>query len=96
MKKLKLELDLVLPEIDQGDDCVHFLMERLQAHRGVDHVHIDRSNGHAELCIHFDPSLLSLAQIERLAQTAGAEVIRSTGTNRYPSPASTPPTRPIR
>jgi Cd2+/Zn2+-exporting ATPase len=74
MKKLKLELDLVLPEIDQGDDCVHFLMERLQAHRGVDHIHIDRSNGHAELCIHFDPSLLSLAQIERLAQTAGAEI----------------------
>ena len=65
MKKLKLELNLVLPDIEQGDDCVQFLTERLRAHKGVDHVHIDRTNGHAELCIHFDPNLLSLTQIER-------------------------------
>ena len=74
MKKLKLELNLVLPEIDHGDACVQFLTERLQAQKGVDYVHIDRTNGHAALCIHYDPNLLPLAQIERLAQTAGAEV----------------------
>lgn len=74
MKKLKLELGLVLPEIDHGDACMHFLTERLQAHWGVDYAHIDRTNGHAELCIHYDPNLLPLPHIERLAQMAGAEV----------------------
>lgn len=75
MKKLKIELNLVLPEIDHGDDCVQFLTARLQAHKGVDYGHIDRTNGHAALCIHYDPNLLPLPQIERLAQTAGAEVM---------------------
>jgi Cd2+/Zn2+-exporting ATPase len=78
MKKLKLELGLVLPEINHGDDCVHFLTERLQTHLGVDYAHIDRMNGRAELCIHYDPNLLPLPHIERLAQLAGAEV-----TSRY-------------
>ena len=53
---------------------MQFLTERLQAQKGVDYVHIDRTNGHAELCIHYDPNLLSLPQIERLAQIAGAEI----------------------
>jgi Cd2+/Zn2+-exporting ATPase len=74
MKKLKLELNLVLPEIDHSDACVHFLTERLQGHSGVDYVHIARTNGNADLCIHYDPNLLPLSQIERLALAAGAEV----------------------
>ena len=57
MKKLKIELNLVLPEIDHGDDCVQFLTARLQAHKGVDYVHVDRTNGHAALCIHYDTKL---------------------------------------
>ena len=74
MEKLKLELNLVLPEIDHGDECVRFLTERLQTHKGVEHAHIDRQNSYGVLCIHYDPNLLPLAQIERLAQAAGAEV----------------------
>lgn len=74
MKKLKIELNLVLPSIEQGDDCVRFLTERLSPHKGVEYVHIDRTNCHADLCIHYDPNLLSLAQIERLTKTAGAQV----------------------
>lgn len=74
MKKLKLELNLVLPEIDHSDACVHFLTERLQVQSGVNYVHIARTNGYADLCIHYDPNLLSLSQIERLALTAGAAV----------------------
>ena len=78
MKELKLSLPLLLPDIEDTDHCVALLTERLVAVRGVEQAHISRENGVAELCIHYDPNLVSLARIRRLAEETGAEI-----TTRY-------------
>ena len=72
--KVKLELNLVLPQIDAADDCASHLTQRLSALRGISQAHITQEHGSAQLCLHYDPNLISLASVERLAQKAGAEV----------------------
>ncbi len=74
MQKLKLELPIVLPTIDARDQCVRLLTDHLNHMRGVEEAHIVTTNGAAELCIHYAPNLVSLAQIERIAGEAGAQI----------------------
>lgn len=74
MERLTLNLPLLLPHVEDTDQCVTLLTERLAAVRGVEHAHIARSNGAAELCLHYDPNLVSLDRIRRLAEEAGAEM----------------------
>lgn len=72
--KVKLELNLVLPQIDAADDCASHLTQHLSGQRGISQAHITQENGAVQLCLHYDPNLISLASVERLAQDAGAEV----------------------
>jgi len=74
MNTTQIDLELLLPAMDAGDDCVQMLTERLMATRGVDKAHITHENGTARLCLHFDPNLVSLQKIQRLARRAGAEI----------------------
>ena len=74
MEKYQLDLPLVLPQIDADDECVALLEQRLDSVRGVEKAHIVRENGTAKLCLHFDPNLVPLPKLERLAQDAGAQV----------------------
>lgn len=74
MEKLRIDLPILLPSIDEGDGCVALLTDRLAVVKGVEQAHVVGENGTAQLCIHFDPNLISLPQIERLAQDAGAAV----------------------
>jgi Cd2+/Zn2+-exporting ATPase len=74
MEKLKLQLPILLPEIDVRDQCVDLLTNQLGSVRGVEQAHVVVHNGTGELCIHYDPNLVSLAQIQRLATDAGAGV----------------------
>lgn len=78
MEKTKLELSIVLPELDANDECARILIEQLGHKRGIETAHIVQDNGTAKLCLHFDQNLISLNTVERLARQAGAEV-----TNRY-------------
>jgi len=75
-EKQRLDLPLLLPEMDEGDACVVLLTERLATARGVSEAHIVRENGKAQLCLHYDPDLISLGDIERLARRAGAAITR--------------------
>jgi len=77
-EKLRLDLPLLLPEIDAGDACVSLLTDELAHTRGVSEAHIVREDGDAKLCLHYDPDLVSLAKIQRLARDAGARI-----TDRY-------------
>ncbi len=77
MEKLKIELPILLPEVqDERDQCTERLIERLKVHRGVERVHIDTRNGEAVLCLHYDPNLMPLEKLRRLAEQAGAEISR--------------------
>jgi Cd2+/Zn2+-exporting ATPase len=75
MEKLKLEIELLLPQVpDERDGCVARLQKGLAAARGVIDVHLERSDGQGNLCIHYDPDLISLAAVQRLAAKVGASV----------------------
>jgi Zn2+/Cd2+-exporting ATPase len=71
---MQLDLPLILPKLEAGDRCVEFLTERLAHKKGIDEAHIVREGDNALLCLHYDPNLVSLSELERLAQEAGAEV----------------------
>ncbi len=72
--KIRLELKLLLPDFDAEDECVNILTTRLSQQRGIEQAHIVRENGDARLCLHYDPNLISLATVQRLALEAGAEI----------------------
>lgn len=78
MQKTTVDLTLFLPEIDENDRCIPLLMDRLKGVKSINQAHIIRENGDARLCLHYDPNLLTLNRVERLAQEAGAAI-----TDRY-------------
>ena len=72
-EKLRLEISLLLPDIvDERDGCVVRLQEALSARPGVDEAHVVRENGSALLCLHYNPTLVSLVEVRGAAEQAGA------------------------
>ena len=78
MKTTQLELNILLPNINPDDDCVKILVERLAHRRGIDKAHVVQEDNQAQLCLHFDPNLISLGEVKRVAQDSGATI-----TERY-------------
>ena len=80
MATLELDLPLVLPGVPDGDDgCVARLEAVLVDKPGIDYAHLIPPNGGPpRLCLHYDPEVVSLAQVERYAHAAGVDV-----TDRY-------------
>jgi Zn2+/Cd2+-exporting ATPase len=80
---VQLNLPVVLPNIDEDDQCVKMLTERLRSVRGITDAHIIKVEGvkgenNDELCLHYDPNLVSIDQLKQVAWQTGAEI-----TNRY-------------
>jgi len=74
---LRLDIPVLLPEVeDERDQCVARLREFLEANRGIERVHVERDDGRATLCLHYEPNLVSLDRVRRLAEEAGAEISR--------------------
>ena len=77
MAKTKLELSFVLPGVpDARDRCVQRLTEELKRHDKIDEAHFPSTLGDQEdrICIHFDPSLVSLAEVREIARRTGAKI----------------------
>jgi Cd2+/Zn2+-exporting ATPase len=78
-KNVEIELNLLLPEIpDEEDECLIRLEDALRERKGITHVHLVRENGTAQLCIHYNPNLISLKSVRETAVKAGASL-----SNRY-------------
>src|SRR5687767_2859347 len=75
-RELQLDIPILLPEVpDAHDACVARLQALLNEQHGIKEVHVVTPNGGPPaLCLHYDPDVLPLAQVERLARTAGASV----------------------
>lgn len=75
-RKLRLDLPLILPDVDDIEDrCVERLVGRLAGRPGITEAHIVPSGGvSAELCIHYDPSAISLSRVRELVQSVGADL----------------------
>ncbi len=78
---IRVDLPVLLPTVpDAHDACVERLTSLVRAGPGIRDVHIVAgSNGDAALCFHYDPEVMSLARVERLAREAGADVSRHFG-----------------
>lgn len=78
-EKLELDLEVVLPHVaDERDQCIEKLEQKLRTTRGITEAHIKTAEHKAMLCLHYNPALLSLAELKRLTARAGAVI-----SNRY-------------
>ena len=88
--KTRLDLKLVLPELpDAKDACVGRLTAMLEGSRGIEKVHIVEQGGQASLCLHYDPKLVSPAEVERRARAAGGDITQRYGHANVPIRAVT-------
>lgn len=71
---IQLDLDLILPDIDAEDQCIPQLTNQLTAVKGISRAHIVQNGDHTQLCIHYDPNVLPLSRVQRLAKEAGTAV----------------------
>lgn len=81
-ERLRLELPLLLPEIEsEADACVGRLIANVSGREGVSDAHIVRQQGGApaQLCIHYDANLLPLKRISEIAENAGAALTERFG-----------------
>jgi Cd2+/Zn2+-exporting ATPase len=78
-KTIELEIPLLLPGVEAEDDlCLARLETALQDRKGLRRVHLQREKRPVKLCLHYDPDVIPLAQVERLASRVGAQIA-----NRY-------------
>jgi len=82
MEKTRIDLDILLPEVpNERDQCVDRIIKSLEYKRGIDKVHVvpEGGNKKAQLCLHYDPTAISINKIEQLAEKAGAEITEHFG-----------------
>ncbi len=78
-KTVKLDIPLLLPGVDDDRDaCLDRLEAMLQGRKGILRAHLDRDTSPVQLCLHYDPDLISLADVQRAARRAGHAIV-----NRY-------------
>lgn len=79
--KLALELPLILPDVeDSADRCVGRLIEALSGRPGIEHAHIKESSDHQlQLCVHYDPGVISLSRLREIAHATGAQLSETYG-----------------
>jgi len=78
-KTIELEISVLLPGVEADDDaCLTRLEAALQNQKGLQRAHLEHDKRPVALCLHYDPNTLSLADVKRLAERAGASIV-----NRY-------------
>lgn len=77
-KIVEISIPMILNDHNGCDDCMEKIVEKLQSHKGVIRVHLHEDHDPIDVCIHYDPNLISLAAVKRIAESAGAEI-----NNRY-------------
>ncbi len=78
-KNLELEIPLLIPGLsNHQDNCLERLESALQSQRGILRAHIENQQDPQILCLHYNPSLISIEDVRRIAERAGAKIA-----NRY-------------
>ncbi len=73
---IELEVPRLLPGVEAADDaCLERLESALQEHKGLNRAHLEREKNPPALCLHYDPATVTLAEVERLAERAGAKIV---------------------
>jgi Zn2+/Cd2+-exporting ATPase len=72
---VQIDLPLLLPDLpDTRDACVNRLTALISPRPGIQRVHVRTEVNPPELCVHYDPQIVSLAEVQRLATAAGAQM----------------------
>jgi len=75
--RLQLEIPVLLPDINnECVRCIEQLENQVSGKKGIEKAHIERKGEHAVLCLHYDPNIVSLAQVKRLAEKTGTEITK--------------------
>ncbi|NKQ36588.1 MAG: cadmium-translocating P-type ATPase [Chloroflexi bacterium] len=83
-KTIKLDIPLLLPEIENGEDrCLAKLETTLLAQKGIYRAHV-KAGQPPQLCIHYDPNFVSLTAVQRLAQETGSDFTQRYRHERIP------------
>ena len=85
--QIRLDLPLLLPDVgDARDTCVARLRARLSSAKGVTVEHLigGPDAASAALCVHYDPRVATLAEIERMVKAEGATVTAQFGHAIFP------------
>jgi Cd2+/Zn2+-exporting ATPase len=78
-RTIELEVPLLLPGVDGDEDaCLDRLTAAINSRRGIIRAHLKRKTQPVQLCLHYDPALVSIEDVRRIADRAGAAI-----TNRY-------------
>ena len=76
---IDIDIPLLLPGVEnEKDECLVRLEAALQGKKGIIRAHVERDKTPVDLCLHYDPNLLTLSDVKRLAELAGAQIV-----NRY-------------
>ena len=72
----QIDLPVILPGVESEDDgCIARLETRLREQSGVHEVHFDKNAvGQSVLCLHYDPNLVPLEKLERMARDTGTAI----------------------
>ena len=75
-EKLRLDLPLVLPGVDDAEDrCVGRLTDALTGRPGIEEAHIvGAGGGSPQLCVHFDPNEITFGRVRELVQSVGVQL----------------------
>ena len=85
MKSVRIDLPVLLPEIpDARDACVRRLQSLLSSTSGIEETHIVEEAGRSSLCLHYDADTITIDEVQRLAQSAGAEITARYGHRVWP------------
>ena len=78
-RTIQIDLPILLGDVHDEDEArLKRLEEALRQRRGIQRVHIKQEVAQAQICLHYDPNQVSLADVRRTAQRAGTRV-----SNRY-------------
>lgn len=75
-EKLRLDLPLVLPGVDDAEDrCVGRLTEALSGRPGIEEAHVVGGDGDSpQLCVHYNPNEITFGRVRELVQSVGAQL----------------------
>ena len=78
MAETQFPLALVLPDVPSArDQCVTRLLKAIGRQPGITFGHVADAAGN--LCVHFDPAVLSLSQVTRIVRAAGSSLSDQVG-----------------
>ena len=78
-KTIELEIQSLLPGVENDEDsCVRRLEAALQKQPRMQRAHLENCENGVKLCLHYDPEMISVSEVKRLAERAGIAIV-----NRY-------------